>query len=695
MAKLKLNDSLQYVKGVGPVKAKVLEEFGFYTVRDILNYFPRNYLDRTTVTPIAELKIDQPVTIIGRVRAHGILHGKIKRYEVLLEDETGGVSLLWFRGVNFWQKLFKKDQWFAATGTVSYFQGFQIIHPDMERLEDESDSMIHAGRIIPVYPQTAEFNKVGLSSKGIRRITSIIFENLEDRLIDYLPKEIYGSYKLPDLHNAVQKIHYPDSREQIEYCRRRLAFDELLSFQFLVFSNKQGKETIVKKQKYKPLKNVLKEFLESLPFELTVDQKSAAREIIKDLQNPQPMTRMLQGDVGCGKTVVAIISALFAAKNKYQVAFMAPTEILSEQHYRNWKQPLWDAGVSSELLTASLTKAQKEKIAKSCTEGKTDILFGTHALIYDYVIFKNLGLVIIDEQHRFGVKQRGKLHAKGENPDLLVMTATPIPRTLALTLYGDLNITTIKSLPPGRKPVRTVWRTQSVREKVYQFVCDEVSKGGQVYIIYPLIEKSDKIELENVEDAYKELTFKYFKDLRVGMVHGRVKSKERDLILEEFRDGKLDILLATTVIEVGLDNPNATIMIIEHCERFGLAQLHQLRGRIGRGAKQATLIAIAHPPISEIAQKRLEYFSQTTDGFEIAEADLQLRGPGEIYGLKQSGIPAFKTVHLSSDHDLLEGSRKVLENLFYNYKNLDTEYLNLYNYLLASVKSKEMAFGGG
>jgi len=361
---------------------------------------------------------------------------------------------------------------------------------------------------------------------------------------------------------------------------------------------------------------------------LTKDQQSSTNEIIKDLKTTQPMTRMLQGDVGCGKTVIAIISALFVAKNNYQVAFMAPTEILAEQHYRNWKEPLESAGISSELLTASMTKAQKEKTAKNCAEGETKILFGTHALIYDYVTFNNLGLVIIDEQHRFGVKQRGKLHAKGDNPDLLVMTATPIPRTLALTLYGDLDITTVKSLPPGRKPVRTVCRTQSVREKVYKYVCDEVAKGGQVYIIYPLIEKSDKMELENVEDAYKELSSKYFKNLRVGMVHGRVKAKERDQILESFRDGKLDILLATTVIEVGLDNPNATIMIIEHCERFGLAQLHQLRGRIGRGTKSSTLIAIAHPPISEIAQKRLEYFSQTTDGFEIAEADLQLRGPG-------------------------------------------------------------------
>jgi len=695
VANLKLNDTLQYIKGVGPVKAKVLGEFGFKTVGDILYYFPRNYLDRTSVTPIGELKIDQPATILGQVKAHGLLYGKKKRYEVILQDETGGVSLLWFRGVNYWQKLFKKDQWFAATGTVTYFQGFQMIHPDLERLEDESDSMIHAGRIIPVYPQTAEFNKVGLSSKGIRRITSFIFENIEDKIDDHLPKDISSNYKLPDLHSAIHKIHYPDSREQIEYCRRRLAFDELLAFQFLVFLNRQGKEAIVKKQKYKPHKNDLTSFIKNLPFQLTKDQQSSTNEIIKDLKTTQPMTRMLQGDVGCGKTVIAIISALFVAKNNYQVAFMAPTEILAEQHYRNWKEPLEAAGISSELLTASMTKAQKEKTAKNCAEGETKILFGTHALIYDYVTFKNLGLVIIDEQHRFGVKQRGKLHAKGDNPDLLVMTATPIPRTLALTLYGDLDITTVKSLPPGRKPVRTVCRTQSVREKVYKYVCDEVAKGGQVYIIYPLIEKSDKMELENVEDAYKELSSKYFKNLRVGMVHGRVKAKERDQILESFRDGKLDILLATTVIEVGLDNPNATIMIIEHCERFGLAQLHQLRGRIGRGTKSSTLIAIAHPPISEIAQKRLEYFSQTTDGFEIAEADLQLRGPGEIYGLKQSGIPAFKSVHLSSDHDLLEGSREVLENLFYNYNNLDTEYLNLYNYLSESARSNEISFGGG
>ena len=346
------------------------------------------------------------------------------------------------------------------------------------------------------------------------------------------------------------------------------------------------------------------------------------------------------------------------------------------------------------LLTSSLKAAHKKQTAELCQAGEIDILFGTHALIYDYVSFANLGLVIIDEQHRFGVEQRGKLYAKGDNPDLLVMTATPIPRTLALTLYGDLDISTIDELPAGRQPIRTVWRTQDVRDKVYQFVRDDVARGGQTYIVYPLIEKSEQVELENVEDAYKELSAGALRECRLGMVHGRVKAKERDEILAGFFRGEIDVLLATTVIEVGLDNPNATIMLIEHAERFGLAQLHQLRGRIGRGEKQATLVAIAHPPISELGRQRLEYFASTTDGFKIAEADLELRGPGEMFGLRQSGLPEFRTARISSDRDLIEASRNLLQKLFEQYNHLDTFHQNLYKYLEASAISNGAYQGG-
>ncbi len=695
MPSLKLDSPLQYVKGVGPRKAEVLAEHGMETVGDLLRYYPRHYLDRTTVVPIAEAAIDRPVTVIGRVVAHGILHGRRKRYEAILQDATGTISLIWFGGLRFWQKLFKKGMVFAATGAPTWFQGRQMVHPDLERLEDDSDRMIHAGRIIPVYPQTAELTRAGLTSKGIRRVTSYITDNLAQRITDHLPERDRRAIGLLDTDIALRKIHYPDDREQIEKCRRRLAFDELLQYQFLIVASRRGRKAVTRTHRYSPPGDKMRAFREVLPFEFTPGQKRVIRELFDDMRGETPMSRLLQGDVGCGKTVVAIAVALYVAENDRQVAFMAPTEILAEQHYRNWAPLLEGIGVTCGLLTSSTRKPSKEKLARRAAEGELMILFGTHALIYDYIQFERLGLVIIDEQHRFGVQQRGKLHAKGEYPDLLAMTATPIPRTLALTLYGDLDISTIDDLPPGRKPVRTVWRTEEVRDKVYQFVREEVDKGGQAYFIYPVIEKSEKTELESVEDAYTDLRSTVFRDLRVGMVHGRVKAAERDKLLRQFHDGELDILLATTVIEVGLDNPNATVMLIEHAERFGLAQLHQLRGRIGRGEKQATLVAVAHPPLSDVAKRRLTYFTSTTDGFKIAEADLELRGPGEMFGTRQSGLPDLKVARLTADQDLIVHSCKLLESLFNQTESIPPEYKDLWHDLREGALGHELATGGG
>jgi len=404
---------------------------------------------------------------------------------------------------------------------------------------------------------------------------------------------------------------------------------------------------------------------------------------------------MLQGDVGCGKTVVAVIAALYAACNDLQTAFMAPTEILAEQHYRTWSPALEEAGIGCGLITSSLKQSDKKQQAQACADGGTSVLFGTHALIYDYVAFKNLGLVVIDEQHRFGVKQRGKLQAKGDDPDLLAMTATPIPRTMALTLYGDLDISTIKDLPPGRLPIRTAWRNKEVRDKVYQFVVEEAGRGGQTYVVYPLIEKLEESDLESVEEAYERLTAGPFSKLRVEMIHGRLKAVRRDEILSRFHKGEIDLLLATTVIEVGIDNPNASIMIIEHAERFGLAQLHQLRGRIGRGGRQATLVAIAHPPISDIARRRLECFASTNDGFAIAEADLSLRGPGEMFGLKQSGMPELRTVRFSTDTDLMEAAGVLLRELFENSNNLKPVRARLFRFLAEEAANRKAVLGVG
>ncbi len=694
MADLKLHSPLQYVKGVGPKKAQFLNSIGIETVKDILFFFPRSYLDRTSVTDIAKLSPNTYVTIIGRVKSHGKLYGRKKRYEVILQDDSGAITLTWFHGIRYWEKLFKKDQVFACSGFVGSYFGIQMVHPDMERLEDESDKMIHAGRIIPVYPQTAELSKAGLNSKMMRRITTFIFENLSDKIHDFLPDDVIKSTHLLPLDKALKTIHYPQNRDEVEQSRKRLAFDELLHFQFMVFLRKDRKKSITKKHTYNTVSATFEKFKANLPFSLTKGQESALVEIIEDMKKKSPMSRMLQGDVGCGKTVVAILAALFASENNQQTAFMAPTEILAEQHYRNWNETLHSFGVSSRLLTSSQKTAEKKKTAELCQDGKVDILFGTHALIYDSIKFKQLGFVIIDEQHRFGVEQRSRLYAKGDNPDLLVMTATPIPRTLTLTLYGDLDISTIDSLPKGRLPIQTVWRTGDVREKVYQYILDDVKKGGQTYIVYPLIEKSEMVELENVEDAYKRLSSTTFKNISVGMVHGKIKPKVRDDIIQKFFEGTIDILMATTVIEVGLDNPNATIMVIEHAERFGLAQLHQLRGRIGRGKKKSTLVAIAHPPLTEIATQRLEYFVSTTDGFKISEADLELRGPGELFGLRQSGELRFQNVRLGEDKELLEQSRKLLEKLFLNQKILDTSHQNLHTYLMKNINKESVGIGG-
>ena len=695
MPDLTLTSPLQYLKGVGPRKAEVLAAHGMETVRDLLFYFPRSYLDRSNVVPINRLQVNQTATIIGEVKAHGILYGRKKRYEVILQDETAAIALLFFGGVKYWERLFKKGQWFAASGTVGFFQGFQIVHPDLERLDSDVDKMIHSGRIIPVYPQTAELSKAGLSSKTMRRLTSLIFDEIRDTLPDPLPETERSTQQLIGLHQAVATIHYPPDRAAVEVARRRLAFDELLGLQFFVYRNKGRRIALTKHHAYGPPGEKLTRFRENLPFELTSGQKSAIKEIFADLQNPQPMSRLLQGDVGCGKTVVAVAAGLYAADFNLQTAFMAPTEILAEQHFRNWAQPLADIGVQADLITSTLTAAEKKKRAGRAAAGETDILFGTHALIYDYVQFPRLGLVIIDEQHRFGVRQRGKLHAKGDNPDLLAMTATPIPRTLALTLYGDLDISTIATLPPGRLPIRTAWRADTARTKVMQFVAEEAKKGGQTYIVYPLIEKSDQVDLKNVEDAFDELSSGLLSGVRLGLVHGRIKAKERDRVLEQFRDGKIDVLLATTVIEVGLDNPNATVLVIEHAERFGLAQLHQLRGRVGRGAKQATVVALASGHLSDIARQRLEYFAGHTDGFKIAEADLELRGPGEIFGTRQSGLPELRVANLGTDRDLLEQSRDLVQRLFADQNSLDRHYRALYSSLDKAAGRRDTDMGGG
>ncbi len=681
MSRLKSQTEIQFLKGVGPRRAEALAAVGIKTVADLLYYLPRKYLDRTQILTIDKLKANLSTTVVGKVMGKGILKGKSPRLEVILGDTTGYLALIWFNRPYQFEKMFKKGDVLAATGDVTYFQQLQMVHPEIERMGDEDDQLIHAGRIVPVYPSTSGLKSAMITGRVMRLLVMRALEEVGETIAEYLPPETLTGLSLPSLAEALQGVHYPAALEQAEKARRRLAFDELLDLQYLILSLRREKSEIEKAHRYHPPGEKVRRFIDALSFRMTDDQNKTVGKLFEDMQSPRPMHRLLQGDVGCGKTVVAVSAAVFAAENKLQSAIMAPTELLAEQHFQTWREPLLKIGIESALLTGSLNAPVKKSLVDAIGKNQAQIVFGTHAILSHPVEFERLGLVVIDEQHRFGVMQRGKLISKGNEPDTLIMTATPIPRTLALTLYGDLDISSIKTMPPGRRPTRTVWRTANSRPEIFEFLKTQVKAGEQVFLIYPLVEKSDKIDLLAAEEEFKNLRDNIFKDFRVGLVHGRIKAAERDQTIRQFRDRELDILAATTVVEVGLDIPSANFMVIEHAERFGLAQLHQLRGRVGRGGKRATVIALAVPPLSELARARLDYFAAHTDGFKIAEADLELRGPGEFFGTRQHGLPELKIANLVRDGDLLEPARKLATELLLPKEVDGQENRKMKNYL--------------
>ncbi len=689
MAEMRFNSEIQYLKGVGPRRAAALARIGIATLGDLLHFLPRRYIDRTMITPIGSLKANVTATIIGRILGKGILKGKRQRLEVVIGDDTGYVALIWFAGLRYLEKTFTKGEIYAITGPVTYFQQLQMVHPEIERIEDIDSQLIHTGRIVPIYPSTAELKESGLSGRVMRQIINRALESVGDMIHDHLPADYLKEYDQWPLLRAILNIHYPESTDCIERARKRLAFDELLQLQYLILNTRRNYTSVNKRHRYLAPGQKLKTFVTALPFKLTDAQADAVREIFADMKNDKPMHRLLQGDVGCGKTVVAMLASVYAAENKLQTAFMAPTELLAEQHYHNWREPLAAIGIEAALISGKQIKSEKNENILRLQEGDISIIFGTHALLSAPIKFKNLGLAIIDEQHRFGVLQRGQLIGKGDHPDTLVMTATPIPRTLALTLYGDLDITSIRSLPPGRQPTKTVWRSAASRPEIYKFLKTKLQDGEQIFFIYPLVEKSDKMELQAAEEEYHRLKDTVFSDFKVGLVHGRIKKDAREKAIRDFRDRKLDILVATTVIEVGIDIPSASIMVIEHAERFGLSQLHQLRGRVGRGGKPGTAIAIAVPPISEIANRRLDLFAATSDGFQISEADLKLRGPGEFFGTRQHGLPELKIADLSIDTDLLPITRKIAIHLLADDKSLDREEHHLLIYLAEAADFRQ------
>lgn len=686
---LQAGSPLQYVKGIGPRRAAALEEIGVHSVQELLHYFPFDYLDRSSIVKIRELRryidAEKPVTVIGEVFRQELRRSRRSNrlvFFLTLKDETGTVTCVFFQGVQWYKDAFEQGELLAVSAYPDFDKlgRIQFTHPEFDRLkgaeeEDEPDwgKLFNTGAIIPKYSSTADLTNVGLDSRGFRRVIRNALKSHLHNVEEIISEEIRSRADLLPLRVALDQIHFPSQNENLAAARKRLKFDELFFLQLMLAYRKRRIGEEKKGITYTIESSFARTLAEHLPFELTKAQRRVVNEIARDMKSSKPMNRLLQGDVGSGKTIVALLAMLVAIDNGYQVAFMAPTEILAEQHFRTLAGHLKDLPVTVRLLIGGQKKKLREDILEDIRSGRANLVVGTHALIEENVKFAKLGFVVIDEQHRFGVLQRATLREKGFNPDVLVMTATPIPRTLSLTVYGDLDVSVIDEMPANRKAIKTGLRTEADKNKVYQFVREEIARGRQVYIVFPLIEESEKVDLKAATTEFDHLRSSIFPDYRLGLIHGRMKSEEKDDIMTRFKAGEIQILVSTTVIEVGIDVPNAAIMIIENAERFGLSQLHQLRGRVGRGADQSYCILIANygwfdehrkglEP-GEVkreklnAQTRLETMVQTTDGFKIAEVDLRLRGPGEFFGIRQSGVPEFRIANLIEDAELVALAR--------------------------------------
>uniref|UniRef100_A0A7C6ECS8 ATP-dependent DNA helicase RecG n=1 Tax=candidate division WOR-3 bacterium TaxID=2052148 RepID=A0A7C6ECS8_UNCW3 len=643
---------VQYLKGVGPKRAACLIRIGVETVKDLLFLIPRYYLDRTKLTPIKQLQVGQDATVVGKIFATGLKKTRFKGdlVRIMVRDDTGFIEAIWFNRPDL-KKRFKVNQKIALSGKVYYYQSRQLVNPDYEIIEDAKEDYDYAGTIIPIYPLTE-----GLSLWEVRRAMKKALELGLPYLTETLPDEILNRYHFPPLSETIKNLHFPCQMADAEIAKARLIFEELFFFELLLALRKLHSAEIKKGYALVEKGVLTNKFLASLPFEFTNAQKRVVEEIKNDLAQSRCMNRLLQGDVGSGKTVIAVLAMLIAVENGFQAAMMAPTEILAEQHYLVWQKRLEALGVRVCLLTGGLKAKEKKALYPKIAQGEIDIIFGTHALIEAGVQFNRLGLAVVDEQHRFGVMQRAALLNKGVNPDFLVMTATPIPRTLQLTLYGDLDVSILDEKPPGRKPIVTKLTTESKRSEVYQFLRERVKSKQQVFIVCPLIEESEKLDLASAKKTYEEIRA-VFPEFSVGLLHGRMKSEERIKVMAEFRAGRIDILVSTTVIEVGVDIPNATVMVIEHPERFGLAQLHQLRGRIGRGEEESYCILIVPDAMMAESKERLEFFEKNDDGFALAEKDMDIRGPGQIFGTRQHGLPDLKIADLKQDRHWLFKAR--------------------------------------
>ena len=688
MSIFRLSNDIMYLKGVGPRRAAALNKLGIHTFYDFLTHYPREYEDERTVTPIEDLIVDEVAIVVGHLSNVTSRHARnnLVIINALLEDETDYVHLTWFNQEYLLKKLHTGLK-LIVKGKVTESYGssrlLTIQVHNFDVLDEDEDPRLG---LFPLYPSTMSLNQ-----KFFRTAMRNLIEQMPP-LREILPREIVEQHDLMSYDKAMRTIHFPEDWFEIEEARHRLAFDELFLIQCGLLLIKKQTQDDQLGIRHKANGNLMQAALNSLPFQLTDDQHKTLGAVISDMESERPMRRLIQGDVGSGKTAVAMLALVKTVESGNQGVFMAPTEILATQHFLKFGALLEPLGLKIGLLTGKVTRLKKKREAtyEKISNGEFDIVIGTHALIQEDVKFKQLGLVVTDEQHRFGVTQRAVLEQKSERkPDMLVMTATPIPRTMTLTVYGDLDVSQIKQLPPGRKPIKTLVKHNRSRNKVYEFVMDELDAGRQAYVVCPLVEHSESEMLEDVksaEEVFDELSNGIFKNVDCGLLHGRMNSKEKDDVMEKFRSGEIRLLVSTTVIEVGVDVPNASVMVVEHADRFGLATLHQLRGRVGRGSSEAYCILISDTK-SDVGRERLEIMETTSDGFKLAEEDLRLRGPGQFFGEAQHGLPDLKIADVFRDLGLLTEAREAAENFMRNQKNLD-EYAGLREKLSMSYGEK-------
>lgn len=669
----KLFENIQYVKGIGPKRSKLLQRLDIYSPFDLLWHMPRTYINRENIPSISTVKIGEYVHLKGQVvsvntfRARNGMH----IFKATIKDSAAYFQAVWFNQP-FIEKYIKTGREIFVSGKVkNSYEGYEVNVTDYELVDEINTSK----KILPIYPLTE-----GLNQKFMRQIILTTLDEYLPFYPDIFPENVKETYNLGDIRPAFYNLHFPESREAYRVARKRLAVEELSLFQLSIKKPAVSETGYIIHKEITPL---VSEIVENLPYDLTNAQRQVLNEIFRDMEKPRQMNRLIQGDVGSGKTVVAALAIAKCVASSFQAALMAPTEILAEQHYISLSSFFSKTSVVIARLTSSTPLAEKNMILEALATGDIDILIGTHSLIQDNIIFKNLGLAVIDEQHRFGVKQRATLANKGDFADTLVMTATPIPRTLALTVYGDLDISVIDELPPGRKPIKTYYVKNLHRQKVYNYIKNELKKGLQAYVVCPLIEESEKQDLKAAETLYEELKTGILQEFKLGLLHGKLKPQEKDYIMQSFKRGELDLLVATTVIEVGVDVPNASIIVIEQAERFGLSQLHQLRGRVGRGNIESYCFLVAEPK-NEVALHRLKAMENSNDGFILANEDLAIRGPGDFWGVRQHGLDQLKVANLIKDRELIELSKSIIKENF-AFNNLDIYINKKFN------KAKEIA----